>query len=461
MMVEVDFNTMTTVAHRVSGLPKAAQKATYNLDDSWQRARSTVTNMIQFVTGRLKPYQGMMALIHRFYDAVRTGSPSPVPRERGLEVVETMDAIFEQLKIQPLRHDRINTPRAVDPGKRRVLVTGGTGFVGRRLVSRLLAEGHAVRVLARKLADVSEITAAGAEVFWGDVGDLKSFDEAVAGCHAIVHLAAGTSGSEADSRTATLDGTSNLLELCRRHRPQKLVYVSSCSVYGIADCRSGALVSETSPLERHPERRGAYSASKQGAEHEVAEFMRSGTVRTVILRPGTIYGPGGELYTPMMGFAAGSLYLVIGPGRFVLPLVYVDNVVDAIVRSMDRPEADGEVFNVVDAERLTKREYMNRVIRRIDPGARVVYLPYSLLYAATWLQELLFGMMKRRPVLTRYRLTCSQKKIVYDGAKIAARLGWTQPRQQREALSEIVASELAKQIGRAAAADDACSSRAA
>lgn len=442
-MVEVDINTMTTTVHNVSGLPKAAQKATYNLQDSWQKTRSTVANIVHFVTGTLKPYHGMMTLVHAYYDAIASGRPAPVSKDRALAVVETMDAIFAQLRYEPLAHEPIPAsaiPRR--PGK--VLVTGGSGFLGRKVIERLVVDGYPVRVLARKLARVEPLVALGAEVVWGDVADLPSFDRAVAGCDVVVHLAAGTSGTERDSETATLQGTRNLLELCERHKPRKLVYISSCSVYGVTEARSGARITETSPLERHPERRGSYSASKQEADQYVSEYMRSGGVPVTILRPGTIYGPGGDVYTPLMGFSAGSLYVVIGMGGFVLPFVHVENVADAIAQCIEKPQSNGEIFNVIDPEPLTKRDYMNRVIRKIDPSARVVYLPFSVLFAITWFQEMAFALMKWRPVLTRYRLVSSQKRVRYDGGKIMSRLGWRSRLSLRDALDRLVTSERAK-----------------
>jgi predicted dehydrogenase/nucleoside-diphosphate-sugar epimerase len=442
-MVEVDINTMTTTVHAVSSLPKAAQKATYNLDESWQKTRSTISNVFRFVRGKLKPYHGMMTLIHAYYDAIASGRPAPVSKDRALAVVETMDEIFAQLRYEPLNHAAISgSAVARRPGK--VLVTGGTGFLGKKVIERLVADGYAVRVLARKLARVDPLVAHGAEVFWGDVADVDSFDAAFAGCDVVVHLAAGTSGSEKDSDTATLQGTRNLLELCARHRPRKLVYISSCSVYGVAEARSGANITETSPLERHPERRGSYSASKQRAEQYVSEYMQTGDVPVTILRPGTIYGQGGDVYTPLMGFSAGSLYVVIGPGGFVLPFVHVESVADAIAQSIEKPEANNEVFNVVDLEALTKREYMNRVIRKIDPRARVVYLPFPVLYGITWFQERVFALLKWRPVLTRYRLSSSQAHVRYDSSKIIRRLGWRPRAPLAQRLDQLVASQRTK-----------------
>ena len=438
-MVEVDINTMTTTVHAVSSLPKAATKATYNLEDSIQKTRSTFSNVFQFVAGKLKPYQGMMALIHGFYDAIKAGGAPPVTKARALDVIEAMDIVFSQMQYEPLKHDRI-LPAPRSQQARRVLVTGGTGFVGKAVVKRFLSEGYSVRVLARKLAKVDALAAAGAEIFWGDVADLKSFGEAFEGCDVIVHLAAGTSGSEKDSETGTLQGTRNLLELCRTHNHSKVIYISSCSVYGIAEHHGTTAISETSPVERFPERRGAYSASKQEAERMVSEYQRASGAPIVILRPGTIYGPGGQIYTPLMGFSIGSRYIVIGNGKFVLPLVYVDNVVDSIVHCATRPDANGEIFNVLDPEPLTKREYMDRVVKRVDRNARTFYLPFSILYGITWMQELAFRMMGRRPVLSLYRLTSSQKPVVYDGTKIATKVQWIAPVATQIALDELVRS---------------------
>jgi nucleoside-diphosphate-sugar epimerase len=258
------------------------------------------------------------------------------------------------------------------------------------------------------------------------------------GCEAVVHLAAGTSGNEKDGQQGTIDGTQNLIELSRKHKPKKLVYISSCSVYDIVTLRRDALVSEDGCLERFPERRGVYSATKQQAERAVSEYMNTGDVPVVILRPGTIYGPGGDVYTPMMGFSLGSLYVVIGTGKFVLPFVFVDNVVDAITKCIDKQEAEGQVFNVVDREKLTKRDYINAVIRQIDPKARVIYVPYAVIYGLTWLQELAFRLIKRPPVLSLYRLISSQRNVIYDDRKVVERLGWMPPVRATEAMASLV-----------------------
>jgi nucleoside-diphosphate-sugar epimerase len=111
-------------------------------------------------------------------------------------------------------------------------------------------------------------------------------------------------------------------------------------------------------------------------------------------------------------------------GGYRMPVVFVDNLVDAVVMSMENDEAVGQIFNVVDAERIDKRTYVDRVVRRADPRARVLYIPYPVFYAMTWVQERLFGLLKRAPALTCYRLMSSQKSVEYDSSFISRRLGW-------------------------------------
>lgn len=443
MMAEVDINTMTTVIHPLSSLPKAAQKATYNLAESWQLFTNTTLNVKNFVTGKLKPYQGMKVLIHKFYDSIRQNSEPPVSKEQALMVIKAIDEISRQLPLKPLSFEPVIPESRPAPARGRVLVTGGTGFLGKRLVELLDRNGYGVRVLARKLSNINPLQKLGVEIFFGDVADENSLDNALEGIEMVVHAAAGTSGSEKDSEIGTIRGTKNVIEACRRRGVKKLVYISSCSVYGVADYKKNQLVDESASLERFPSKRGNYSASKQEAEQLVVDSIKKG-LPAVILRPGTIYGPGGDLYTPMMGFSMGNHFVVIGSGRFELPFVYIDNLVEAVIKSMQADKALGQVFNVVDNERVTKKEYMKKVIRKAYPGAKVFYLPFTALYLLTWGQEFLTAALKRKPFLTRYRLISSQKSIRYDSSKLMKDTGWKASVNFDEAAERIIRFERSK-----------------
>jgi nucleoside-diphosphate-sugar epimerase len=138
-----------------------------------------------------------------------------------------------------------------------------------------------------------------------------------------------------------------------------------------------------------------------------------------------MYGPGAEVYPGMIGLTfSDRVFIVFGDGRSELPLVHVDNVVDAIVKSIGTRRADNQVFNVVDADRVTKKMYMERIVKPQHPKAIVIYCPIPVLLAATWLQEKIAAILGRRPFLTVYRLVSSQKRLRYSTSKIENTLGW-------------------------------------
>ena len=426
-VIHVNFDTMTTTSHPVSVIPKAAQKAIFNLSESWQLLTGTVSNVCNFGRGKLRPYQGMKVLIHQFYDYINGKGEIPVSKEEALQVIEVMDRILSQVKNKHLYFDPIilDEKMYIEKSFPKILVTGSTGFLGSRLVELLIQKGYKVRALARKLSNIENLKSLQAEIYFGDVADVKSLKPAFEGVDIVVHAAADTKGNEEEGKISSIQGTKNVIDLCRQYRIKKLVYISSCSVYGVSDYREGEIVTEESSLERYPERRGAYSNAKYQADRIVSEVIEKGDFPIVCLRPGTIFGPGGEIFTPMIGFALGQkVFAIIGNGNFVLPLVYIDNLVAAIITAVEKEQRIGKIYNVVDSDNPTKKQYVEMLLKRLYPNAKYFYIPYSLLYLTVFFQEILMKMLKRHPFLTRYRLISSQKNIRYGSTKIKNELNW-------------------------------------
>ncbi len=443
MMVHINLDTMTTTIHPVSHLPKAAQKATYNLSESWQLGCETIKNVWDFGTGKLRPYQGMKTLIHRFYDVMKNGAEPPVSKADALNVLGVMDRIWPHVKNIRFCFDTIiPDEKRIGP---KILVTGASGFLGKRLVEKLCDRGYSVRALVRKLSNIDRLRKFPVEIMYGDVGSVDSLKPVFEGVDYVVHTAADTQGREEESETVTIRGTRNVIDLCREYRVKRLVYISSCSVYGVADYAEGQVVTEESPLERFPERRGFYSFAKLKAEDLVRDAMNRGDVPIVCLRPGTIFGPGGEVFTPMMGFSLGNkAFAVIGRGDFILPLVYIDNLCDAILTTINSDKGDGKIFNIVDIANNTKRDYINKLIRKLYPKALVFYIPLTVLHEIVRLQEWLTGLMGRSPFLTRYRLISSQKKIIYDHSKFSETYEWSQPDTMEKGIEAVLKNEIGK-----------------
>ena len=326
-----------------------------------------------------------------------------------------------------------------------VLVTGSTGFLGSRIVEILLEKGYKVRAFVRKTSKIEKLKKLDVEICVGDIADLASLRQAFEGIDYVVHAAADTVGSAEGGKVSTIQGTENVLALCKELGVKKLAYISSCSVYGVTDYKKGYVVTEDSSLERAPEARGAYSNAKFQAEKAVLKAMEENACPIVCLRPGTIYGPGGEVYTPMMGFSLGrKVFLTIGDGKFILPLVYIDNVADAVRVVLEEGKSTANVYNVVDAYQLTKKQYIEKLMKKIYPQAKFFNFPYPLLYMIVYFQEIFAKLLGRTPFLTRYRLESSQKEIVYDGGKICEELNWTPPVSMDTALEKMIEYESQK-----------------
>ena len=129
---------------------------------------------------------------------------------------------------------------------------------------------------------------------------------------------------------------------CLRHGIKRLVYVSSLSVLDHAGHKKGVPITESSPVEPHPELRGAYSQTKLIAENLVLDAMRNRNLPAVILRPGQIFGPGAEKTPPSGVIALAGRWLVMGSGRLPLNLVYIEDVVDALLLAATKPDVSGQ-----------------------------------------------------------------------------------------------------------------------
>ena len=318
----------------------------------------------------------------------------------------------------------------------KILVTGSNGFLGAALVARLLARGHTgIRCLVRPGSDHSRLDAlaadhpAGFELCIGTLSQPQDCRRAVEGVDLVHHVAAATGGAPADMFLNSVVATRNLLDaMLATGRAMRLVYVSSFAAYGVAGLPRGAVVDERTPVEPHPEQRDIYSHSKLRQEQLVWDYHRNHGIPTAVLRPGVIYGPGGG--SPMstrVGLNLFGLFLHLGR-KNILPLTYVDNCAEAIalVGDRDQDDVDGEVYNVVDGDLLTAKQFLARYRREIEK------LPYvTLPYAATRLLSLAvekyhdYSQGQLPAIFTRYKSDTMWKGNRFDNGKLRA-LGWTQ-----------------------------------
>ena len=163
---------------------------------------------------------------------------------------------------------------------------------------------------------------------------------------------------------------------------------------------------------------------KLEAEQIVRAAIRDQGLPAVILRPGQIYGPGGEKFSPAGSIALGSRWIVVGAGNLALPLVHLEDVVDAMLLAGERDEARGETVNLVNPEVVTQKEYLEKVI--LGPGCkvRVSYVPGFILHLAAFGCEVMSRVLGRSLPLSRYRLSSSRPLTPFDCTAAREKLGW-------------------------------------
>jgi nucleoside-diphosphate-sugar epimerase len=235
----------------------------------------------------------------------------------------------------------------------RVLVTGGTGFIGGRLVERLVLEHRAqVRVLVRDFRRAVRVARFPVEMIGGDVTDAAALARAMDGCDLVVHCAVGNRGPAAEKKAATVDGTAAVAEAALAARVKRLVYLSTTSVYGLPG--DGDL-DESAPRRQTGD---PYSDTKIEAEETVFRYHRTRGLPVVVLQPTIVYGPFSQYWTldPINQLKRSRVVLVEGGSGFC-NAVYVDDVVEAILLAAGRDEAVGEAFLISGDAPVTWRDF--------------------------------------------------------------------------------------------------------
>jgi len=243
--------------------------------------------------------------------------------------------------------------------RRRVLVTGATGFIGGRLCEKLLlSHGAEIRALVRNFANASRLARLEVELLAGDIADADVVDAAVRGCDTVFHCAHDFKDAQ---RNVT--GIRLLTAACRRHGVRRLVHVSSISVYeplpdGEIDESTRA---ETSGF--------AYADNKLEVERTVLRLGADGGLPVTVVQPTIVYGPFGDAWTvSVVHELRARLVLPEEAAHGLCNPVYVDDVVDALLLAAESDDAVGERFLISGGETVTWREFYATYERMIGVG---------------------------------------------------------------------------------------------
>jgi len=300
-----------------------------------------------------------------------------------------------------------------------VLVTGATGFLGRRIVARLQREGVQVRALVRP---GRATLPPDVDPYVGDLGDEAAIAAAVSGVDGVVHAGARveTSGRWEEFADVNIRGTRRVIRAARAAGVGCIVHISSLSVYDVA--RDGVTITEDSAYESEANARGHYSRSKLAADRLALAAARAGA-RVVVLRPGLLYGPGKRPPLARQSFAVKGWRLILARPDYPLPLSYVDNAADAVWLALRQPEAVGQAFTVVDDN---VRQNMLVSLYRAASGEvwRPVFLPVRVVALVACLAERGLRLARRRSPISYHQVRRATDRAWYDCSRAERVLGW-------------------------------------
>jgi nucleoside-diphosphate-sugar epimerase len=305
-----------------------------------------------------------------------------------------------------------------------VLITGGNGLLGRRLVSALQDRGDSVRVLALPEEDTRWLRRRGVAVHRGDVRWPDSLSAPMSGVTAVLHLASMTSvwRSIEEYRATNVGGTRNVCQTALAEGVERVVHVSSWTVYGMDLGRPACEGFLLRPFQE------PNAITKAEGDLLVQRMIADGNLPAVILRPGELIGPGDRLtFKRIADRLRAGKGIIIGRGDNALPLVYVTDVVQGLLLALDCEPAVGQAYNIGNDHPLTQQQFLEAIAHDIEVNAPTVHVPYRALYLAAGTAEraAAFTGPGEQPILTRLgvKLFGTDNRLSIDKARYE--LGYT------------------------------------
>ena len=304
-----------------------------------------------------------------------------------------------------------------------MLVTGATGFIGRYVVERLLADREAVRILIPRSASVPDEWQGQVECTVGDLSDLARLTLAVSGTTAVYHLAGEIRNSQLFT-AVNVEGTQNLLNACVAEGQPRVLHVSSVGVIGAQ--RSGTYDERSACQPRN-----SYEASKWQGEQIAREFQQRRLLRVTVVRPTIVFGPRvlgpADSFLSWLRAVQRGRFRHIGSGSGFANYVYVEDVAAACVALMQRDDTVGEVYHVADP--TTVGELVTQMARCLN-APQPDSLPAPIGYLGACALSFV-GCLARRPMpLTINRVRALTSRIRFNSEKLRAVMtlpvGWQQ-----------------------------------
>lgn len=357
-----------------------------------------------------------------FYEGLRNGRPDPrFSPERALQI---MRGIEDCLATLPPQKAAPSAPVATPSPK--VMVIGGTGFIGRNLTRHLVARGHDVRVVSRGRNGPFDDISDHVELRGVALDDEEALTRAMEGIDCVFNLARSNDTTWEDALENDVGTALRIARAARRAGVARLIYTGTIASYDMSE--PSRVITEDTPFGDMSQR-NLYARSKAECERRLIDDQKTEGVQLVIARPGIVVGAGGPLQHWGIGRWHGSGAVRLwGNGRNILPFVLVDDVSDGLILMMERPEAIGESFNLIGDPLLTGHEYFEAIHQRLGAKLNVSSSNLSMLWAADQVKTALKKYALRRKDVVSITLADWKSRghlSPFDNRKSRRLLGWS------------------------------------
>jgi nucleoside-diphosphate-sugar epimerase len=326
--------------------------------------------------------------------------------------------------------------------ERSAFVTGGSGFIGGRLIRRLASDGWDVRALARSDRSAAAVEQAGAEAVRGDLDQVEAMRAGAEGADVAFHAAAyvGEWGSREDYERGNVIGTENALEACRSAGVRRFVHVGTEAALLAGQPLVDA--DESAPLR--PDSPALYPSTKARAERAVRDASHEG-FETVVVRPRFVWGVGDTSVTPAITEAVRrGRWSWIGGGRHRTSTTHIENAVEGLVLGAERGRP-GEAYFVTDGEPVVFRDFVTELVATQGLEIPDKNVPPALVRPLAAVAETLWRVLPLRgaPPITRFAVWVASLDCTLDISKARAELGYEPVKTRAEGLEELRAASAA------------------
>jgi nucleoside-diphosphate-sugar epimerase len=320
--------------------------------------------------------------------------------------------------------------------RKQAFVTGGSGFIGGRLIERLRSAGWGVRALARSPSSAERVKAAGADPVEGDLEDLGALRTGAEGCEVAFHAAAhlGEWGPRDEFMRINVEGTKNVLRACREAGVRRVVHVGTEAALLVGQPLVNA--DESEPLR--PDSKALYSATKAMAEQAVRNANGNG-LETVVVRPRLVWGRGDTTILPSLVEAVKSgRFAWIGGGRHRTSTTHVENTVHGLLLGAEKGKPGG-VYFVTDGEPVVFRDFITDLLETQGVEVPDRNMPAGLAKVAAAASEGVWRVLplKGTPPVTRLAVWLSSLECTIDSSRAQSELGYQPVKTISEGMEEL------------------------